>query len=233
MQPKTQDAIGSTEHLSVILHAPGFPPFEGTVIDATRKGSAIVLEPPTAPRLVPGSRVELEFEVPGAKRSFHVEAEVEHRVELLSHYLYGFKFTRANALEEGVPHALRTVFDRRAAPRVAVDAERPIVVQLNGTEGEDALEVPLIDLSVRGLSVRFPAQFRAVYGLGRDVRVSLLLPGCVAPVELRGRIVHHLDEANRVVAGIEFHGGAGGALPGQLAAILDYVSKRMIAESEA
>lgn len=219
--------LRNQDYLEVVIHKAGLAPFKGTLLDASYAGTAVVLEPPTAPILADGETVEIEFRVPGGASSLHVESCVMYSVERASFRRYGFVFSDREALDDGVPFLLREVFNRRAAPRVRVESEAPQVIVLEALDGSLGLRGELSDISAAGLSFRTPIRAGEVSAEGRQMRACFRLPRMSQELDLVGRVTDRRFMSVHWAMGFKFDTERSKHFEEQRALVLDFVADRL------
>jgi c-di-GMP-binding flagellar brake protein YcgR len=220
-EPRNED------YLEVVIHKAGRAPFKGTLLDASYAGTAVVLEPPSAPVLVDGENVEVEFKVPGGASSLHVAASVMYSVERAGFRRYGFLFADREALDDGVPFLLREVFNRRAAPRVIIESEKPCAIVLEALDGSSSLRGELYDISAAGLSFRTPIRTGEGSPEGRPMRALFRLPKARQNLDLVGQVSDRRFMNVHWAMGFRFDTARSKQFEQQQALVLDYVADQL------
>ncbi len=179
--------IGGSSVLQVGLVAAGGVSIVGRIADISVRGVSLVLSAHRGPQeggraLRMGEEVQLRFPSTLLNKPLTASARVKDRTEEGDSLRYGFEFTDPAQFEYRLWPALRRLFNRRQAFRVAPHHELPVEI----TPGAARAVFPLLDISTRGLAVRVPIEAEPALRATDRIRLSFGLPGRQPTVDVDG-----------------------------------------------
>ena len=186
----------------VRLYLSGQGYFQGIVTSMSTSGIMVDFADDKRPDVPPGAAVELALSSDRLHSSLRLPARAAGHEEDAVSRRYSF------AIDLEAQAALRALIDARNECRITPNVETPILVMLRQPGGEVYVEGGLDDVSRTGLSVFVRKEDGDTIRQEELTRISFLLPGEKAPIQLCGFLRHTKDEEEQVRLGFEFTPGA-------------------------
>lgn len=140
--------------------------------------------------------------MPELERPLAVPATARYLTPMPGGVRVGFGFVLHPETSGDLHERLQVHFNQRRAVRARPPTHESIPVEVDGADGRSGATGLLRDLSLMGVGVLVGADDGAALGVGREVRVSLTLPGGES-LDLAA-IVRHREELGLPAAAAEF-----------------------------
>ncbi len=178
-------------------------PCSGRLLDISGYGAGARFLAAECPTLAIGQVVKLIFTSERLKNPVTATARVQNRTEEEDSRRYGFRFLEGEKLDAQLPPALRKLFNRRQAVRVAPDPDLPVPVTMEAEEHGPRVEGRLADLSSLGAGASLDSEAESGLAETSRVGISLVLPS-ILPTHLIGDIRHRRLIGAEIRYGVEF-----------------------------
>ncbi len=193
-----------TAGLMVSVTNPEGSPFVGRLVDVSASGASLSFTGSDWPMLAVGQEVDLLFTSDDLKVPLTIAARTQHRREVEGCRRYGFRFLQTQQFDSYLPAAIRQIFNRRRAMRVAPDSARPVHVSLRPGLEDRPVDVRLQNLSPLGIGVSLEVAFEPGFARTTTVAISIDLPDARRSISMIGNICYRRLVGEWIYYGIDF-----------------------------